>query len=441
MIAEITIYKQGEKINNARKLLEITQSELANDTLTQNVISLLETEKLLLSYHYARLLIEKIEQISKEKGIELNFNNTTEYWMGNEGDQAEGILKSYLEELEKYESNPIDEEFNKLILSIENLCTNYKVSEESRYKTNKKIYKIYHSQYKWSEGNQYLRQCYGIANYNRNNEELLELLCDLVRSYLNLEHYKDAINCEQQINLVLENAKTSDYELKIYYNLALAYIYSNEFEKALNLLGKIKTKNLPMNSRQRLMIDSEEATCYKDLGKYEEAVEKYLSIINNKDYLSFHRNINTIYHNLLEIELERKNMEKVEEYFEILDLLQKDTINSYKYIMYSIVINKLEYTYNSFVQTINELNKINATSKIDELIEKVFNYWINKNDTKMIDDLIIKLEEAAANKIITKEKINNLLADVANYYRDIDATKALYYLNKRDKIKSLVFGC
>lgn len=321
MISELQVFSQGEKIKNLRYQLDITQNELANEKLSQQVISKLENDKMLLSYNYARLLIEKIQQISEQKGIELNFNNTIQYWMESKKFQADNILKSYLSEIEKYENKPIDEEFNELIFHIENICIDYDVSDELKYISNKKIYKLYHFHYKWKEGNQYLLQCYGIAYYNRNNEELPELLYDLIRAYLNLGDYEEAINYEQQVKLTLKNVNNSDYEKKLYFYLALAYSYSSKFEKALNLLGKIKSKNFSLTKREQLTVEIEEANCYKELKKNEEAVKKYSSIISNKTYLSFYKDISTIYRNLLEIEFERENSEKIEEYFNALNLL------------------------------------------------------------------------------------------------------------------------
>lgn len=441
MIGEISIYSQGEKIKNARNLLDVTQTELASDTLLQQVISRLENDKMFLTYKHAKLLTKKIDEISKEKEIELDFDNTVQYWTEDTKDQVERALNHYLDAVEEYKNRPLDELFKNLVGFIENLYTNYLdcISDELRYKANKKIYKLYYSNYKWNEGNQHLMKCYGVATYKRDNEEIIELLSDLIKSYLYLGYYKEAISYEEQVNLVLKNSeiKNLEYLKRIYYNLALSYIYNNEFERALKLLEEIKIRKLPVTKRQQMLIDLEEANCYKDLKRAEEATKKYLIILDNEDYKDFYVEINKVYHNLIEIEIENNNTKKAAEYFKMLEPLEKDAINSYRYLLYSIRLDKLEEVYNTFDTTIKQLININDNSKIDELIEMIFYYWLNKKDITKIDELLNKLEQYAMEKVITKDVFFNLLADVADYYKDIDINKTIYYLDKRSKLNSI----
>lgn len=62
----------GEKIRYYRKLLNITQKELAGKNMSVNLIKYLEADKRNLTINKAIIFVSTFNTVAKQKGIELN---------------------------------------------------------------------------------------------------------------------------------------------------------------------------------------------------------------------------------------------------------------------------------------------------------------------------------------------------------------------------------
>jgi transcriptional regulator with XRE-family HTH domain len=62
----------GEKIRYYRKLLNITQKELAGKNMSVNLIKYLEADKRNLNINKAIIFVNTFNTVAKQKGIELN---------------------------------------------------------------------------------------------------------------------------------------------------------------------------------------------------------------------------------------------------------------------------------------------------------------------------------------------------------------------------------
>lgn len=306
----------GERIKIYRKLLDVSQKQLADNKVSSNLISLVERGKVPLSTVTASILVNNINKISEIKGYKLNLSIKDMYIPNKEyllkycdykllySEGLEEINKScehvkalvlkydigdIKADFEKKFANRCFEEkfYKKAITHYEKYLENYEIN----YVEYRDVYKLGVCYFHIDENEKALNKLLNCYNMIINNEEdskfIYELLSKIIDVYMKLDMYLEALK---------------------YLDQALTYTSGVEKDKLLfiksNILGKFEDKRVEQKLTHEIMNCS-----YEDYSNRENKDEKVHKDKVKREEMKYIDEENQRYNLLLDIK-KNKQTEK-----------------------------------------------------------------------------------------------------------------------------------
>lgn len=331
-MGKIELKSRSEKLIYVRQILNVTQKDLAGETLTREFISMVESEKRNMSKDVAITIMKNAINYAKERGIPLDLDeefiartkeedlcklcdelpNTTEnmafcdeimayaeendyLWakimvtkkIGNILFVNKEISKAYekyilcLNMIDRLNSNKMKENIYNCIGSVKLQMTQY--DEALTYYNEAINYCYINNKFQIKNSIEYNLSWvyYNLNDFNKSlnkiNDALLEDLNKALyfkfkllegANYIELDRVDDALNIYE---IMLKDDKINDRSKSLLYsNIALCYMHKEDYDKADKYLdlGMVSAKFVP-NLIYKILLDKGELN--KKLGKYKEA--------------------------------------------------------------------------------------------------------------------------------------------------------------------------
>jgi len=290
------IVKPGEKLKRIRKMLHITQEELAEDICSKNNVSLIENGKQKISVNLAILFTKKFNRIAKEKGINISLI-TQEELIKDEDSQANNIfINSIINDLKEIET--IDS-FKERLIKAEDIIEKYNITDSNKIELYKLSANFYYYKHRYTISDQMCRNGLEVSINCQNRFEEANLYIYKSRNSIFTENYVAALEqleCAERLNnRIVDN----DLSIMIFYNRALVYKKLGEYDTALKYF-KILKKFEIKDQKMLLKIKMVRANCLNEQQKFYEAEKEYIEIldINDKDFIALaYKNLSELYFN------------------------------------------------------------------------------------------------------------------------------------------------
>ncbi|CEQ09878.1 diguanylate kinase signaling protein [[Clostridium] sordellii] len=129
---------------------------------------------------------------------------------------------------------------------------------------------------------QYYDKAIGLEIENKTENAMTKSMAYInkISSYIEINKYDEAINLSKKIYSLLDyidKDSRDDIEMLIYNNLALAYIYKHDFNKAQQLLNKslelLKNDKIEFSLNKEVFINISYAEFYKEQNKYDKSLD------------------------------------------------------------------------------------------------------------------------------------------------------------------------
>lgn len=413
----------GMNLKRIRKELNFRQYEIAGDDVTRNLISLMENDKTPIYHNIANIVAKNMNKILLKRGQDIYIQ--AEDILNPERYDSRKIANDYIEKLKEHLENQNYEIESKKLIEIENFLNkwNYIDKKVKIYELLGDIY--YHAKDSNREYYYYIKAL-EVSYENPNMKERYKLILKIVYNCIVTKKYSETIRlCE--FALSTQEDVPDKYKGIFYYNLALAYYYQGDYNKALDEIIYAKFYVSYNDYREMKRILMLEAVCNSKIKNYDVAIRIYNKLLKMLD--DNPEEICLINNNILQIYIEKNNRTKVIEYHnEILNLLP--SMNKKSFYLPEILI--------SVAKTYNYLNDYASYEKylyeILYLSKELCNDSMFIESISLLLDLYIKAEEFDKILVVTQkfeDEITNL--EMNNNFLII--LKLLYNLIKQNNIK------
>lgn len=365
----------GDKLKALRKKYNLTQSDLSRNKICRNLISEIENNKANLTVSTAKIIIDNLNTISKEKGITLDINLS--YLMSDEKTQAKKIFNKYIDELTLLKENN-NSNFCAKLNEAEKFIIDWNFNDKKAiifeiagdYFNNVKIF------YKSCI---YYEKVLSLIEYTDDNTTMVNILKKLSTVYFNMCKYDYSIKYSQFALDHVENISK-----KLFYtfilNISLCHIKLNNYNIALKNLELIDETAKELNPHLYYKALTLKASCFQGLKCYKKSLCIYQDLINatNKnnylEYIFLSINISKIYIILNENALAEKY---VDESINNIKYVTNKNINL-SYIFFSIgkIYMSLHQIKNSEIYYLKALYYAKQNMNYD-LINSIFSKLIN----------------------------------------------------------------
>lgn len=303
----------GEKIRKIRNTFKFSQREVAGNSITRELLSLIEHNKTPLSSSAAKAICNNINDLCKEKNID--FTLDVNYVLKGIDAEAYEVASEYLDTLCKFEINT-PENIMEYINKIDSFIASYDV-KELKLLIYEKIGDIFKSQKDYTNSYLYYIKAYESRIQASNKASICALLQKLGSICISLSKDSDAIHFN---NLALLYAHNVNHELKykIYFNNMLAYIHLKDYSNGLHTYADAieNIENIPSN--KLLKLNMLKANCLRHEKLFTEALKINETMLKtlNKNNLSKENLDNVILstNNILDIYTVLKDTSNVEVY-------------------------------------------------------------------------------------------------------------------------------
>ncbi|OOM73139.1 helix-turn-helix transcriptional regulator [Clostridium sp. BL-8] len=416
------IVAPGEKLKRIRKILHITQEELSKDICSKNNISLIENGKQKISASLANAISKKFNEAAKEKrGIDIKLINA-DFLMKDENEQANDIFNDVINELKKTETIDL---FESKFLKAEEMIKNYNIAEKNKIELYRLAANFYYYKHKYSTSDIMcdvgLKICIDIKNI----EEEANLYVYKSRNNIFSDKYLQAL---QQLEFAEElNNSISNDELSImiFYQKALAYKKLGQYDTALKYFKKLKKFEIK-NQKMLLKIKMVYANCLNEENQFEEAEKEYFEIldVNDRDFIGL------AYRNLSELYFNKKRYKDAAKYIKdaliyLIDNEKKSYLNDALYIAAKTLkyINEDVEVYLLQALEICERSDREKSKLIQNIINELILLYMEREDEKNITLIVEKAKELNID-------CNLIYAELIKYYRYRNDEKSIYFNNK-----------
>lgn len=281
----------SEKIKSLRKRFKMTQDDFASENFTRGYLGLLENGRRNITEDAAKIITERFREKAKELGFDIEIDDR--YFLRTIEEEAEKYcmdkLATDLTYKELEDIIKIGEQYNLQNVKAEA----YKVSGDKNYNESKYLeaYKNYfYSLDSLTDAVHLKESCYLYNRLGACKYALLDYAEAIVyfnKAIINSEFSKEIVTLQKAL-----------------YNAALCYQSLSNLDKALNCLGKFlelcdKEKEL----ERYVYASSFQASCYKDKGEVNRAIEIYKNLIllvndtNEKVLAYLYNNLGSLYVN------------------------------------------------------------------------------------------------------------------------------------------------
>lgn len=274
------ILTPGEKIKYIRKTFKIRQEDLAGDTITRNLISIIENNKANLTENVAKILTNNINNICKKRKI--NFSTTKDYLLENTLTQAKKIVNDYIDYIYNLSLDEIDELYD--ILNEIDLFLKSFATEDDKARLYIEIGRKFKLNKEYVQAAKYYLKAFEIANSDKFSNHALYML-GLCSIYL--ANYTEAIYLHTRL-LRIDEKKSYYFYTK--FNIALCYKKLNNYSETLSILDELinefpdlKVSNPDSYIDTNLLI----GVCLNQTGCYNKAIDIYTDLLGfiDKDFI------------------------------------------------------------------------------------------------------------------------------------------------------------
>ncbi len=421
------IVAPGEKLKRIRKILHITQEELSKDICSKNNISLIENGKQNISINLANAVSKKFNEAAKEKrGIDIKLI-TADFLMKDEDEQANDIFNDVINELKKTETTDL---FEQKFIKAEDIIKKYNVIDGNKIKLYNMAANFYYYKHKYSRSDIMCDIGLKICIDTKNIEEEANLYVYKSRNNIFSDKYFHAL---QQLDFAEElNNSISNDELSIMilYHKALAYKKLGQYDTASKYFKKLKKFEIK-NQKMLLKIKMVYANCLNEQHEFEEAEKEYFEIldINDKDFIGL------AYRNLAELYFNKKKYKDAAKYIKDAMIYLIDNKKNYLNDALYIAAKTLKYInedieiYLLQALEICERNDRENSKLIQNIINELILLYMEREDEKNITLIVEKAKELNID-------CNLIYAELIKYYRYRNDEKSIYFNNKLiDKFK------
>ncbi len=424
---EEVILSPGEKVRRIRGYLGLKQYEITGGKVTRNLISYIENGKTKLVKDTAKIIVDSMNEFSKEKKIPLNID--VEYIMLDEISQARNLLEKYIDNLKKHINDINDFEIG--LNKAEKILKDWDIIDKKA-----EIYEIAGNHYYRQEliDESYINYLKSLESYIRtsNNLKVVQIYVELGRCAIWLKNYQEAINLNNHACVILKRSEIEDQEIfrRILYNNALAFRSVKKYDKSLAILQKLEgNMGEEITQKQHLDVLLSKANCYLGLENYAVAEEIYNEILNiTKDTgvlvieAIAYQNLSDVYAKYNDIERAIQSLEKsIEIRLKNNDFYNNSFYLSRAYLSLGKLFNKIfkhSLAEKKLIIALEEALNVRDTSLQANIYKELLNSYIACDDTKGIDRIVKEIKETTTDN----SKINEM--------KDIFFQAAHYYINK-----------
>jgi len=420
------ILSQGDKIKLLRKKYNLKQEEISGSDITRNLISEIETNKANLTRNVAEAVLKNVIAIADKRHFQVD--ETVEYLLETETEQASKILDKYINELKTvmvYKDNS----FVDMLKEVESFLIKWDLTDKKIA-----IYELagdyFCMQNKLDKSIVYYEKALAVVGKLFPNQELLNLLHKLCRTYGNAGRYDESISC---CDFALNHFKDLSKKDIVYfvYNRAFTFMNLKSFERSLADIDKIEGMLDKDDAQRYFTILDTKAVCLYELKRYDEALEVYnklLKILDNKQMdkkIVVHINIAEVYIALSEIDKANVLLNEIKKellfidngscyesniYYELGKIYKKynDEVKAVRYYLKALEISKKQ---NDYILASNILYELmdceNDSEKMDSIKNEAFLILFKQNE--LADKLVHKLINfyAVNNDVSKVVEINN----------------------------------
>lgn len=276
---KFNILTPGEKIKYIRKTLKIRQEDIAGDTITRNLVSIIENNKANLTENVAKILTSNINNICKKRKIE--FSITEDYLLENTITQAKKIAADYIDYIYNLSINEIHKLYD-MLDEIDMFLKNFDIEDEKarlyiqiahKFKLNKQ----------YVQAIKYYLKAFESAHNDKFSNYALSML-GLCNIYL--ANYSEAIYLYTRL-IRMDEKKTYYFDTK--FNIALCYKKLYNYNETLSILNELNNEfpNLKVeNPSSYIDMNLLIGVCLNQTGCYNKSIDKYNDLLKfiNKDF-------------------------------------------------------------------------------------------------------------------------------------------------------------
>ncbi len=314
------ILTYGQKIKLVRKRLNLKQSDIVNEEVSRNFISMIENDKSKPSYRVAQIIAEKANEACVKIGLDPEY--TPEYFLETMEDQVKQKMQGHLDRLKAKEDSSY-EVLEPLVEEAEAFFTEY--SHYNLLPLASYLAGIY-NQSKHFEKEYFIAFSAILASPPAfESSAYIELLINLTYCQIKLEKFEE---CQKYCNFALQNQEyfSGFQKYAFLYNRALSLLNLEKYHEVVDATYDV-LKYFNLNAMQTIHIKTLCALAYIKIQRFRDA-EKVLveidRIISMKDIDNKIMNVG----NFLYLYGEQGDIYKAEHYYNIcVSLLEKEEID------------------------------------------------------------------------------------------------------------------
>ncbi|WBW96383.1 helix-turn-helix domain-containing protein [Oceanirhabdus sp. W0125-5] len=408
-----------------RKILKITQKELAGEKYTRGYIQTLESGKRVPPYKCAVYLVEKITEIAKEKKIKVDI--TVDELLKTEKERVYSCFKDTIEKINLSKTLECDLfDYETLIDTIKRYDFNdlekkVKIIIAENYYNKKEYLKaiqLYNEYLKDFEYDQYL-----IKEVN--------ILKKIGTCFLKINKYEKAIESYEKAKKMYNFNNMNDTEeyIKILFNISLVFNKIKDFKKSIIYIKEAISLG-SASERLNLKLNMQLGANYIDNKEYDKALKIYNNLYkDNPDNYLINYNIATIYEKLgdkdkvevflnkcLSIKFEDNQQKSIYSLILLakLKLEKKEISYAKKCFKYAIEISSKFKDGEMFMYSLNNIYELLQENKIGENFSEYLDEIINNEEIVLNNNteillLLLKFSVNSKHSEEDREKINKII--------------------------------
>lgn len=421
-MSDFNILTPGEKIRKIRDEFGFKQEDITGGEVTRNLISIIENNKANLTEASAKVLVEGINNLCKEKGID--FSVKEDYLLESVTSQAKKVADDYMAYIKGIERGEIINITDKLN-EIDVFLKKYNVDEKRPI-----LYRIIAKRF--AEIKLYSRAMdYYIKAYESSVDVKITTytLIGIGSCCSYLAKYSEAIN---YYKLLLDLNKDTQFTYIAKFNIALCNKKLKNFDDSLNMLYGLKEcfSTTPPTLINESDVDSLIGICLFNLKSFNKAITTFKGLLKDSnseiDEMLTLTNLADVYQELKDFSNLNRICNKIKKKIEN----NTDFMNSYEGDIYISLAKNLKFigdieTSKQLLLKSLECFKNGASEMYIEDIEKVFcnliDIYITNSDSTNIEYLRNEFFELVEKELIPKANLISLkFIKYYNYTRELD---------------------
>ncbi|MFD3158829.1 helix-turn-helix domain-containing protein (plasmid) [Haloimpatiens sp. FM7330] len=409
----------GKKIKKIRKEFNIKQQDLTGGEITRNLISMLENDKINLTFTTAKIIAQQLNKICKKRNSD--FKITPEYLLESVDDQANKIALDFLNYLNNIDYN-IPSDFKDKINQIQKFFMKHDIYE-NKFNIYKKIGDIFKENKLYYNAYSYYLKAFEHSSRLINNKVKIDLLISLSFCCGRINKYKKVLDFDKlALTYIDEMPENIHYAIRL--NNSLAYKNLKYYDKALKELDFMsKTFKTPILREFEVL--TLKGNCLKEKKHYTEAIKTHKTLLSIIDEHNIEK-IFIIYCNIIEVYIELKDITNLKIYLnKCISLLKQYNEIEYKAYCAEIYndmglgykeLDELDMSKHFFYKAIKVGKEQRKLSPIISALNNLFKLLCEIEDDIEINNLKNAVLELISIDILSKN--DDIILKLIKYYNE-----------------------